>query len=211
MNREKVIFSRVFLLAAFVIAMYYGVGQFVFKLVILNDKFDGSKSKVAFDWATNYIPNNISMFIGCLILLIIFYVLLEFINESYFLDKNSSSKLLKLKTDTFTAPRLVYKLIGVIVQLDFIYSAIVDCGVSSTGKAISQIYGGARYNAALALLGGGAKSIGGGGRKLGYIVLTLLFLYILTVTFIIDNFINRLKFNTKTKASHNTPVRDMPI
>lgn len=89
--------------------------------MILNDKLDGSKSKVAFDWATNYIPNNISMFTGCLILLIIFYVLLEFINESYFLDKNSSSKLLKLKTDTFTAPLLVYKLIGVIVQLDFIY------------------------------------------------------------------------------------------
>lgn len=192
MIKWKSYLSKILLWLFFIISLYVGFGEFLFKLIILNDKFEGGKSKIIFTWVTSFIPNNLNLILSSLILLVIVYLLLEFRNDVYFTSINPSKKLLIYRKDTFSAPRIAYKVIGVIFQLEYIYNSILQYGVAATGNPIIDMQGIARYNAVRALLGGGALSIGGGGMKLGNIVLIVLFFYILVVTFLIDYFINKL-------------------
>jgi hypothetical protein len=54
-----------------------------------------------------------------------------------------------------------------------VYGTIMTIGISSTGTAISGLYGAAAVKAAMAALGGGAIAAGGGGMALGAIMLNL--------------------------------------
>jgi hypothetical protein len=54
-----------------------------------------------------------------------------------------------------------------------VYGTIMTVGVSSTGTAISGLYGAAAVKAALAALGGGSLAVGGGGIALGTVMLNL--------------------------------------
>ena len=54
-----------------------------------------------------------------------------------------------------------------------VYGTIMTVGVSSTGTAISGLYGAAAVKAAMAALGGGSIAAGGGGMALGAIMLNL--------------------------------------
>jgi hypothetical protein len=54
-----------------------------------------------------------------------------------------------------------------------VYGTIMTIGISSTGTAISGLYGAAAVKAAMAALGGGAIATGGGGMALGAIMLNL--------------------------------------
>lgn len=156
------------------------IGNFIYDIIINLDKGLGIK----YSNIINYVKNNIFLcyYVALVFIVVIFIKYFIDVCRTFNRNKMNMKGLWEwIKHNWF---KKIYLLVRTaLLNMIVVYSVILSCGEASTGTPLKELHGEVGKRSIIAFMGGGPKGIGGG-MRLGYKVIILIFLYLLMINYI---------------------------